>query len=235
MQEEANSQAVNYCFKVAKLTLDELQKTSEAFHSFNKSQINKISTNNNYGKITVKDLSKQGAGMTHIDVDADSLNDFKYFDKFARKYALNYAITKEKYSDELRNDKATEKLKLLLECENEVNDNMSLKSAIEEAKENFSEDKFNDVLVQLGIKDMKNLDFTAVLTKVKETIPLHSFFLWFKAHDSDAIDKAFSEFSKEYMKDRSSKRTSVKEKLAKAMDKVIKEQPSRNKHQELGR
>jgi hypothetical protein len=48
------------------------------------------------GKITVKELAKQNAGMTNIEITPKNI---KSFERYARKYGINYALKKDKSKD----------------------------------------------------------------------------------------------------------------------------------------
>ena len=45
------------------------------------------------GKITVKELAKQNAGMVNIEITPKNI---KSFERYARKYGVNYALKKDK-------------------------------------------------------------------------------------------------------------------------------------------
>lgn len=48
------------------------------------------------GKITVKELASQNAGMTNIEIDNKNI---KSFERYARYYGVNYAVKKDKSKD----------------------------------------------------------------------------------------------------------------------------------------
>ena len=48
------------------------------------------------GKVTVKELAKQNAGMVNIEITNKNI---KSFERYARKYGINYALKKDKSKD----------------------------------------------------------------------------------------------------------------------------------------
>ena len=48
------------------------------------------------GKVTVKELAKQNAGMVNIEITDKNI---KSFERYARKYGINYALKKDKSKD----------------------------------------------------------------------------------------------------------------------------------------
>ena len=48
------------------------------------------------GKVTVKELARQNAGMTNIEITNKNI---KSFERYARKYGINYALKKDKSKD----------------------------------------------------------------------------------------------------------------------------------------
>ena len=48
------------------------------------------------GKVTVKQLAKQNGGMTNIEITNKNI---RSFERYARKYGINYALKKDKSKD----------------------------------------------------------------------------------------------------------------------------------------
>ena len=91
MQEEMERKAVAISVKAGKLTADLLKKAiTKALAEMEKSQKNpKIYR----GKQSVKHLVRQGAGVSNIEVTDGNI---KSFERYARKYGINYALKKDK-------------------------------------------------------------------------------------------------------------------------------------------
>ena len=53
------------------------------------------------GKVTVKELAKQNAGMVNIEITNKNI---KSFERYARKYGINYALKKDKSKEEILKD-----------------------------------------------------------------------------------------------------------------------------------
>lgn len=93
MQEEVNSKTVAFYVRSAKMTASVLQKAMMTYLQSNKGK--KLAKQNELpqGKISVKELAKQNAGMTNIEITAKNI---KSFERCARKYGINYALKKDK-------------------------------------------------------------------------------------------------------------------------------------------
>ena len=99
MQEEVTQKTVTFCVRTTKMTADVLKKVIAAYlrHQKQKSAEKKAQKNQpKQGKITVKELAKQNAGMTNIEITPKNI---KSFERYARKYGINYALKKDKTKD----------------------------------------------------------------------------------------------------------------------------------------
>ncbi len=91
VQEEVNHKNIAFVTSTSKMTGRALLKLAQAYlrHQKNK-QLNKQIP---HGKQSVKDLAKQGQGMTSLDLnDAD----IKKFDRIMKKYGIDYAVMTDK-------------------------------------------------------------------------------------------------------------------------------------------
>ncbi len=88
MQEEVEDRTVNLAISSTKLAGKEIFAAAEAALGEIKNHEEKVPT----GKQTIKELVGQGKGVTNIDI---SKTDLKDFEKYARKYGIDYAITKD--------------------------------------------------------------------------------------------------------------------------------------------
>ena len=99
MQEKVTQKTVTFCVRTTKMTADVLKKVIAAYlrHQKQKSAEKKAQKNQpKQGKITVKELAKQNAGMTNIEITPKNI---KSFERYARKYGINYALKKDKTKD----------------------------------------------------------------------------------------------------------------------------------------
>lgn len=103
MQEEVNSKTVALSVRTTKMTLSVLWKAAKLYLQHEKQrkivkQQKKTAKKNEIpeGKITVKELAKQNAGMVNIEITKDNI---KGFERYARKYGINYALKKDKTKD----------------------------------------------------------------------------------------------------------------------------------------
>ena len=103
MQEEVNSKTVAFYVRTAKLTASVLQKVLTAYLQSQKQkaaireQKNAAKANMpKQGKIKVKELAAQNAGMVNIEVTPKNI---RSFERHARKYGINYALKKDKTKD----------------------------------------------------------------------------------------------------------------------------------------
>ena len=92
MQEEIENKAVNLVICTTKLTAKTI---INAYNAWKRQQEIK-SHQNPKGKQSLKELIGQNQGVTNIDI---SKTDLKGFRSIARKYGIDYAITKNKSTD----------------------------------------------------------------------------------------------------------------------------------------
>ena len=86
MQEEVTQKTVTFCIRATKITADLLKKVLVAYlrHQRQKSVEKKAQKNQpKQGKVTVKELAKQNAGMVNIEITNKNI---KSFERYARKY-----------------------------------------------------------------------------------------------------------------------------------------------------
>lgn len=96
MQEEVTQKTVTFCIRATKITANLLKKVLVAYlrHQKQKSVEKKAQKNQpKQGKVTVKELAKQNAGMVNIEITDKNI---KSFERYARKYGINYALKKDK-------------------------------------------------------------------------------------------------------------------------------------------
>lgn len=96
MQEEVTQKTVTFCIRTTKITADLLRKVLAAYlrHHKQKSVEKKAQKNQpKQGKVTEKELAKQNAGMVNIEITNKNI---KSFERYARKYGINYALKKDK-------------------------------------------------------------------------------------------------------------------------------------------
>ena len=99
MQEEVTQKTVTFCVRSTKMTANILKKILAAYlrHQKQKQMEKKAQKNQpKQGKITVKELAKQNAGMVNIEITNRNI---KSFERYARKYGINYALKKDKSKD----------------------------------------------------------------------------------------------------------------------------------------
>ena len=112
MQEEVSNKTVTLVIRATKLTSDVLLSAIKAYmrhHDQKKTQKKNIKMQQKaakknqpkqnqpkQGKITVKELASQNAGMTNIEIDNKNI---KSFERYARYYGVNYAVKKDKSKD----------------------------------------------------------------------------------------------------------------------------------------
>ena len=90
MQEEVNEKVIAFSIKTGKLTAEVLQKSMKLFLSQAKKQIDKKKIPR--GKQTLKQLAKQNAGVSNIEVTKDNI---KAFESTAKKYGIDFALKKD--------------------------------------------------------------------------------------------------------------------------------------------
>ena len=102
MQEEVTQKSIAFCIRTTKLTASVLQKVLTSYlraqdRKKNVKRAKKAERKANpQGKITVKQLAKQNAGMVNIEITPKNI---KSFERYARKYGVNYALKKDKTKD----------------------------------------------------------------------------------------------------------------------------------------
>ena len=87
MQDEVNEKTIALYIKTGKLTAQTLQKAMKAILSKGKKQLSKPPQ----GKQSVKQLMKQNAGVSNIEITDQNI---KAFDPIARKNGLDYNVKK---------------------------------------------------------------------------------------------------------------------------------------------
>ena len=91
MQEEATNKTIALVFRTTKLTAETLKKAIQMYLEHQKGN-----TQNKHGKISVKKLVGQNAGVSSIEVTD---NNIKQFEKVAKKYSVDFSIKKDKTVD----------------------------------------------------------------------------------------------------------------------------------------
>ena len=91
MQEEVTNKTIALVFRTTKLTAETLKKAIQMYLEHQKGN-----TQNNHGKISVKKLVGQNAGVSSIEVTD---NNIKQFEKVAKKYSVDFSIKKDKTVD----------------------------------------------------------------------------------------------------------------------------------------
>lgn len=85
MQEDVNNKTVTFCIRTTKMTIQVLHKAVKLYLDQTKQVKNKVQykmnkgKENQYksGKVTVKELAAQNAGMTNIDITSKNIKDFE--------------------------------------------------------------------------------------------------------------------------------------------------------------
>ena len=88
MQDEINEKVVALSVKGAKLTAETLQKAIKAMLAQAKKQQEKQL----HGKQTLKQLAKQNAGLSNIEITEGNI---KAFEQTAKKYGIDFALKKD--------------------------------------------------------------------------------------------------------------------------------------------
>ena len=91
MQEEVNEKVIALSIKTGKLSAEVLQKSMKFFLSQVKKQANKRQMP--HGKQTLKQLMKQNAGVSNIEITKDNI---KAFESTAKKYNIDFSLKKVK-------------------------------------------------------------------------------------------------------------------------------------------
>lgn len=90
MQDEVNEKVIAISIKATKLTAEMLQKSIRFMLSQIKKQLEKQQTPR--GKQTLKQLMKQNAGVSNIEITNDNI---KAFEGTAKKYGIDFALKKD--------------------------------------------------------------------------------------------------------------------------------------------
>lgn len=88
MQEQVNEKTIALYIKTGKLTADTLQKAMKSLLS----QMKKQKDKQPHGKQTLKQLMKQNAGVSNIEITGDNI---KAFESTAKKYGIDFALKKD--------------------------------------------------------------------------------------------------------------------------------------------
>lgn len=88
MQDEINERTVALYIKTGKLTAAMLQQAMKALLKEGKGQLTKAP----HGKQTLKQLTKQNAGVSNIEITKDNI---KAFERTAKKYGIDFALKKD--------------------------------------------------------------------------------------------------------------------------------------------
>ena len=88
MQDEVNEKTIALYIKTGKLTVDTLQKAMKSLLS----QMKKQKDKQPHGKQTLKQLMKQNAGVSNIEITEDNI---KAFESTAKKYGIDFALKKD--------------------------------------------------------------------------------------------------------------------------------------------
>ena len=89
MQDEINEKTIALYIKTGKLTAQTLQKAMKAILSKGKKQLAKPPQ----GKQSLKQLMKQNAGVSNIEITDSNI---KSFERVARKYGVDFAVKKDR-------------------------------------------------------------------------------------------------------------------------------------------
>lgn len=95
MQEEIENRTVNLAISTTKLTARSIIRLAAKGLAYIKRKSREAALKNEKpdGRQTIQQLIGQNQGVTNIDI---SQTDLKGFEKYARKYGIDYAITKDK-------------------------------------------------------------------------------------------------------------------------------------------
>ena len=88
MQDEVNEKTIALYIKTGKLTAQTLQKAMKAILSKGKKQL----TKQPQGKQSLKQLMKQNAGVSNIEITEGNI---KAFESTAKKYGIDFALKKD--------------------------------------------------------------------------------------------------------------------------------------------
>lgn len=90
MEEEVTQKTIALTIKATKLTADVLKT---ALRKFLAAQKHKSKNPYKVGKQTVKELTKQNAGVSNIEISDGNI---KSFERIAKKYGIDFALKKDK-------------------------------------------------------------------------------------------------------------------------------------------
>ena len=90
MQEEVNEKVIALSIKTGKLSAEVLQKSMKFFLAQAKKQIDRRQIP--HGRQTLKQLAKQNAGLSNIEITKDNI---KAFEGTAKKYGVDFALKKD--------------------------------------------------------------------------------------------------------------------------------------------
>lgn len=93
MQEEIENRAVNLAISTTKLTARSILRLALKGLAYIRRNSRESGMEKPIGKQTIQQLIGQNQGVTNIDI---SKTDLRGFEKYARKYGVDYAITKDK-------------------------------------------------------------------------------------------------------------------------------------------
>ena len=88
MQEQVNEKTIALYIKTGKLTAQTLQKAMKSLLN----QMKKQKDRQPHGKQTLKQLMKQNAGVSNIEITGDNI---KAFESTAKKYGIDFALKKD--------------------------------------------------------------------------------------------------------------------------------------------
>ena len=100
MQEYIEEKSYALVIQGAKITAHELRKALEILlrqmKTSKRQQDSKTQSKTSVGKQSMRDLSKDGASLSSIEITDDNI---KSFERVARKYNINFALKKDKHVD----------------------------------------------------------------------------------------------------------------------------------------
>lgn len=97
MNEDTSKESIRFAINFTKLTGRTLWRGLKAYLRHRKAK--KMKGTEDRGKQTVKQLVKQGYGASSMDISGESIRTFK---RIANKYGVDFAIVKDKTSDQPR-------------------------------------------------------------------------------------------------------------------------------------
>ena len=147
MEEEVNQKVVSLTVRTGKLTASVLARVMRDFLDGQKSKPHKYAK----GKQSFKQLMEQNAGAMNIEVDK---SDIRGFERYARKYHVDYAVKKDKTQDppkyivffKCRDQKTMERaFNEFCKAQEKQKDHKPIKQVIQEYKEKAAELNKNHV------------------------------------------------------------------------------------------